>query len=315
MNDVDNILDVLAEAEDIFGAISPEMRFEAGRVHDMSSSGQWHTNKAGSGFDMIGPAEFHPEKHDRRHIDHKLSLKHKKRIVMEREVEASKRHILWVDTSPSQDFKSEDARFSKKESGIITAVMMAFLMARQQDAVGVVDEGKLYRGARYAVVNVGQVLTNVTITGGANAPEVPRFLRTGDTMTLISDFAPTEDDDAALIEALDEMSERGIEASLVMKLDPAEIEFNYKGAIEFAGTEGEVWPSGKLSEDFEKAEDLRKLYIEALRERIERIQVLCAERDFTFVFHATDEPFEEVIEYVNEGGQENPLQYVPEVSR
>lgn len=307
---MDNIYDLLEEAEEVFGRVTPDMRLEIENVHQSRcATGQRLMKKAGAGLDFFDLREFAPLTDEVSSINHRASMRLGRHIVVEREVESPHRYGLWLDSSKSMDFKSPGARFTKKEAAVITMLALTQDLARQEEAVGIISHGQFYRGRRRASQRIAPNLADVTIMGGKDIPEIHPAFKAGNTVIIFSDFLPS--DDNRLVEFLDDMADRNLHVFLVMVLDPSELTYDLKGHLEIRGREGEVGPTGEASIVFGKAESMRAQYLAALRQHIIWLQNLCNDRGFRFVLQPTHMPLENAIEGLKEG-QDTPLSLVAE---
>lgn len=306
------IIHLLEEAEDVFGRVTPDMEMEVDKVHQSTNAaGQRLMRKAGTGIDLFGPREFEEGRDERKHINPRLSAKRDMDIIVDREVESPHRYGIHVDSSPSMDYKSDGVRFSPKQVSIIIALALAQDLAKQEEAVGVLSHGQFYRGGKRAHHRMADTLSDVTIMGGEDFPDIHGVFKPGNTVIALSDFL--SDNDGRLVEFLDDLAERHLQTYLVMVADPDVLRFEFKGNNEFKGPEGERSLSGEASKVFEKTEAVRNLYLTNLRVRVAWLQELCAARGFHFVLHPTDHPAEHAVHFLKEG-QDNPLSLVPEVS-
>lgn len=309
---MDMIYDLLDAAEDVYGKVTPGMRLEVERARKALATGQRPSKRYGVGMDIIGPAEYVKGIHERKHINARLSMKKEKDIVIERELEAAHRYGLYVDVSGSMDYQSAAAPFTKKQSALIKALVLAADLGVQEESVAVVSDGRFHKAGHRTMQRIAGALTEVMIAGEKDIPEIHKGFRPGDSVVWFSDFMPGGDNDAALLTFMDEIDARGMHGYFVMVLDPEELSFNFKGNTEFRGKEGERSLSGAASAVFDKAESIRAAYLAALRKRIETIRGYCAARDFAFVLQPTHKPLEDAIHHLKDG-QENPLQHIPEV--
>lgn len=301
---------LLQEAEDVFGKVTPGMRLEIERIKASLKPGQRRTRKAGPGIDILGPDNFVQGVHERKQISPKLSLKFDRDIVIERERESSRRFALYVDSSRSMDYKSAGAAFTKKQAALIKALVLAADLGVQEESVAVASEGRFLRSGRRMMQGMaGAFADQLSIVGATDIPDLHRTFKRGDSLIYFSDFLPA--DDKKLLHFLDEIVQRGLHGFMVMVLDPAELSFDFTGNVEFKGKEGEIGPAGEVSKVFDRAESVRMQYLEALRARVRWVAAQCESRGFTFVLQPTHKPLEEAIHHLKEG-QENPLAHIPE---
>lgn len=312
--------ELLKEAENVFGKITPGMRLEIERIKASMVLGQRHTRKAGPGIDILGPNIFQHEIHDRKQIHPRLTMRslHDHDIVMEREQESSRRFGLYVDTSDSMDYKSEEAAFTKKQAALIKALVLATDLGVQEDQVAVVSEGRFLRsGRRMMQAMAGSFKQHMAIMGAHSVPQIPQIFKNGDSVIWFSDFgnfAPADNDrpNEELASFANMLNKRGLHGFFVMVLDPSELSFDFKGHIEFRGKEGETDLSGEAGKVFDHAESIRTQYLQALRAHIQKVADLCKSKGIAFVLQPTNKPLEDAIHHLKTG-QKDPLQHVAEL--
>jgi uncharacterized protein (DUF58 family) len=159
--------------------------------------------------------------------------------------ETNLRCTLLMDCSASMRFTGDEkARPSKLAYGRVLAACLAYLLLRQNDAVGLVafDESPLIRvPARSVRRQLFQVLA-----GLRNAPEgsgtrlgpvlhdvAERIPRRG-LVVLVSDLM---DDPEAVMSGLKHFRHRGHEVLVFQILDPRELDLDYPGEVEFTALE------------------------------------------------------------------------------
>lgn len=308
---MDNILDLLEEAEDVFGKIPSNVRMEVARLEKtMPVSGQRLMKKAGSGADIFELRDFDQYKDEERKISAKHKMRTGKDIVLDRELESPHHFAAWVDASESMNFKSDRARFTKREYALI--VMLAWIMdlGVQEEAVGVLSHGRLYRSGARTAQRVSDLLVDAALMGGDELPEIHRAFKANDMVVLGGDFFTKSPED--LENLLDDLAARRLQVTLMLTLDPDELDFPYTGNREFMGMEGETSLSGEASRVFDNAASMRAQYLAAIKAHITGLQTLCEERGFRFILAPTHKPPEQAVLNIKDG-QENPMQHMPEI--
>ncbi|HRQ60097.1 MAG TPA: hypothetical protein PLO23_01040 [Alphaproteobacteria bacterium] len=171
---MDNILDLLEEAEDTFGKIRANVRMEVARLDKtMPISGQRLMKKAGSGADPFEFRDFDPSKDSESRKNAKQKMRTGKDMVLDREMESPHHFLSWVDASASMNFKSDRAKFTKREYALIVMLAWVMDMGMQEEAVGVISNGRLFRGGMRTAQRVSDLLVDVALMGTArNSPRL-----------------------------------------------------------------------------------------------------------------------------------------------
>jgi uncharacterized protein (DUF58 family) len=165
--------------------------------------------------------------------------------------ETNLRCTLLMDCSASMRFTGDpQARPSKLAWGRVLAACLAYLLLRQNDAVGLVafdDQPLLRVPARSMRRQLFQVLKGLreapegtgTRLGPVLHDVAERVPRRG-LVVLISDLM---DDPGAVIAGLKHFRHRGHEVMVFHVLDPSELELDFSGEVEFTALED---PSSRL---------------------------------------------------------------------
>jgi uncharacterized protein (DUF58 family) len=158
--------------------------------------------------------------------------------------ETNLRCTLLLDCSASMRFTSDDARPTKLAYSRVLAACLAYLLLRQNDAVGLVafDESPLLRvPARSVRRQLFEVLKglreapegNATSLGPVLHDVAERIPRRG-LVVLLSDLM---DDADAVLSGLKHFRHRGHEVLVLQVLDPREVDLDYPGEVEFTALE------------------------------------------------------------------------------
>jgi len=280
-----DVYDVLAHADDTYAKMPVRLRLEVERISQgLSEYGPRKLRRKGIGMDFFEAREFRPDLDDPRKISARLSARGETPMVIEQEAEIRQHFFLWRDASPSMEYASELAPYSKKEAAEIMLLAMAKHLAKNEEMIGVLDRKGTYRGGNASSL-VAEHLGDVTILS-ADMPFVERRLPKHSNAILFSDFMSDPD---TIREGLSHLQGIDLKGTLVFVLDPQEIDFVYKGHVEFEGLEGE----GEIK--FEKAEAMKEDFQKALIAHIEDIRAIAAEFNFEVIVQRTDEPLENTL--------------------
>lgn len=158
--------------------------------------------------------------------------------------ETNLRCTLLLDCSASMRFTSDDARPTKLAYSRVLAACLAYLLLRQNDAVGLVafDESPLLRvPARSVRRQLFEVLKGLreapegtaTSLGPVLHDVAERIPRRG-LVVLLSDLM---DDPDRVLSGLKHFRHRGHEVLVLQVLDPREVDLDYPGEVEFTALE------------------------------------------------------------------------------
>jgi uncharacterized protein (DUF58 family) len=276
----DTFFHLLAGVDETYRKIPMNMRLEIEKISQgLSEFGPRKLHRRGAGTEFFESRDFRPDVDEARRINARLSARAGRPIVIEKEAEIRQHFYLWRDSTKSMDYTSGKARYNKKQSAEIMLLAFAKHLARNEELIGILDGRGVYRGGK-ASEQLAHQMMNVTIMGG-DMPVVARKLPQHSTVVLFGDFLMNPDD---LAKRLGNLNGLGLTGYMVMVLDPQEIDFKFKGHMEFDGMEGE----GKKA--FKKTETMQALYQEKMLAHIDSLQKLCVAKSFKFILQRTDEP-------------------------
>lgn len=181
---------------------------------------------------------------DLRHVDWKVWARQDRLYVKQFEEDTNLRATLLVDQSASMSYGN--GPLSKHELAATAAASLAYLLLRQNDAVGCVafDSGlrgqtpqRSSRGHLTAIADLlrvppGGARTDLGAALSSAAQAVPRRGLT----ILLSDLLA---DTAGLAAGLGELRRRGHDLIVLQVLDPDELEFPFEGPTRFEGLESD----------------------------------------------------------------------------
>ena len=231
---------------------------------------------------------------DLRRIDWKAYGKFDRFYVKQFEHETNLRAFLLLDASASMGYRGPEG-LTKLEYAATAAAALAYLLVRQQDAVGLViargDEirylpPRAHVGHFSAVLAMLEGLAPGGRTDLARAADfVAEKARRRAAVFLFSDlfdFAP-----GALSRIVD-LRRMKNEVSVFHILDPWELEFPFEDATRFVGLEGE----GDLEVD---PREIRASYLRAIEKLCEDARRLCLQADVAYELVRTDTPLDRLL--------------------
>jgi uncharacterized protein (DUF58 family) len=224
-------------------------------------------------------------------------------FVREREWEAAHTVWIWVDLSPSMQFRSALSGAQKDSRAVVLTLALAELLARAGERIGLL--GTIPFTGRNAARRLAEILVR-DANKAASLPRPARLSRFSECL-LFSDFLEPVDETAARLEA---MAAQGVRGHLVQILDPAEETLPYQGRTEFAASEGRDRVIAG------RAESLRERYQERLKSHRNALIAEARRLNWSFVLHHTDRPAEEVVLAIHNrlAGLERDYRYRPPAS-
>jgi uncharacterized protein (DUF58 family) len=232
---------------------------------------------------------------DLRYLDWKVFGRTDKYHLKQFEEETNLICYLLLDASESMTYRGDAAEISKLDYARRAAAILAYLILRQQDSVGLVtfDEEvqKLVRpGSNLShIKQILHVLDQApgrrkTNTGPILHELAERFKKRG-IVIILSDLF---DDVAAVMSGLRHFRHRRHEVVLMHVLDPAELDFPFQSAMMFRGLE-------QLPQVLVEPKALRKAYLEEFGKFIHKVKRGCRQHRVDYVPLRTDQPLEIVL--------------------
>jgi uncharacterized protein (DUF58 family) len=235
---------------------------------------------------------------DPRRIDWKMWSKTDKFYIKQYEEDTNLRTTLVVDASESMQFGS--GATTKFEYGCTIAASLAYLLLKQQDAVGLTLFDETIRAQlppRTQRSQLHALLSMLDVQKAAQKSDLYGVLRKiadaqsqKGIIVLISDlFTPRE----SLFKGLKLLRHRGHEVLVFHILDDEELDFNYSGTTKFEGLES----AGDLLCD---PRSLREGYIAAMTAFLDDLRTECAKQVIDFQTIRTSESVDAVLRhYIN----------------
>jgi len=230
-----------------------------------------------------------------RHIDWKAYGKLDRYYVKQFEHETNLRAFLVLDASASMGYRGPDEGLSKLEYATVLAAALAYLLVRQQDAVGLViaqGEDLHYLPPRAHVGHFPAVLSILekveprgTTDLGRAVDFVAEKVRRRAAIFVLSDLFDFRPQAVARITDLRRMKN---DVSIFHVLDPWELEFPFEDATRFVGLEGE----GEIEVD---PREIRASYLREMEKLRENARALSLQADVTYELARTDAPMDRLL--------------------
>jgi len=227
---------------------------------------------------------------DLRYLDWKVFGKRDRFYLKQFEEETNFACELAVDVSESMAYRSAGAPLTKFEYASCLAASLAWLVLRQQDAVGLVTIDDAVRttlrpsGQAAHLKPLTQTLEQAALERpsalGRVLGELAERFRRRSVVLLVSDLF---DDPAALAQGLRHLRFRGHDVGVLQVVDPAEEEFPFVEPTEFIGLEGQG------TEGLEPLA-VRSAYQAAFARFRQQIAALCRDLGVRYAYARTDAP-------------------------
>ena len=227
---------------------------------------------------------------DMRRIDWKVWAKQDRYYVKQYEEDTNLRATLLVDVSASMRYGS--GPLNKYEYGSTVATSLAYLLLRQQDAVGCVA----FDGGTRATVpqrshrnHLDAIIQALDVSKPEHKTDLGRILRhvaesypRRGLLVLVSDLLV---DRRGLFKGLAMLRQRGYDIMLFHVLDDDELDFPFSGATRFDGLE--------LPERLTcNPRALREGYLAALNSYLEEVRHGCARQAVDYTLLRTSQPLD-----------------------
>ncbi len=226
-----------------------------------------------------------------RTIDWKLLAKTDKYYIKLFEEQTNLRCTIILDTSNSMGFAGE-GRMSKFDYGCRMAASLAYLLLRQNDAVGLAlfdSEMRHYLPARCTashfkrmIEHMEQVKPRGETRIGPLLHDLAGRLRRRGLIIVISDLL---DDPQRVVDALGHFRYRRHEVIVFHVMDEDEMKFPYERLTRFKDAEG----AGMVVAN---PRIMRRRYLTRLNEFLRHIRACCLERGIGYELAQTTQPFE-----------------------
>ena len=267
------------------------LRLRARHVVEGYVSGLHRSPYRGFSIEFAEHREYAPGD-DLRYVDWKVFGKSDKVYLKQYEDETNLLCYLVLDVSESMTYTGPGAALSKLEYASSIAAALAWLILRQQDAVGLATFDSQIRAMVRPAGNpshLDELLTAMeSISPGRKTAAGPifhklaqRLMKRG-VVIVLSDFF---DDVTSLTAGLKHFRHRRHDVVLLHVLDPAELDFPFRGPTEFQGLE--LFPGIQADPQVIRRAYLREL--NAFRRNLERE---CRHLHIDYFLLRTDQPLD-----------------------
>lgn len=265
------------------------MELRARHIVEGFLSGMHRSPYFGQSIEFLQHREYVPGD-DLRHLDWKVWARQDRYYIKQFEEETNLRCTLLVDVSNSMRYGR--GALSKFEYACTAAVSMAYLILKQQDAVGCVafDEG--IRNAipiRSRRNHLDSVIHALEVSEPRDKTDIFRMMQNVaenyPRRGMIILFSDLFVDRATLFKGLRMLRQRGHDVLIVHIMDDDELDFTFNGPMRFDGME--------LPEHLScNPRSLRDAYLEVVGDYLEEVRRGCAKNTVDYALVRTSEPLD-----------------------
>jgi len=252
-------------------------------------SGTHRSPYFGQSIEFLQHREYTPGD-DLRHLDWKVWAKQDRYYIKQYEEDTNLRCTLLVDVSGSMQYGS--GPLNKYEYACTLAVSLAYLLLRQQDAVGCVafdDRARAKVPLRTRRNQLNSIIHALEVSQPAQKTDLGTILHTvaesyprRGMMVLVSDLLA---DRAGLQTGLKLLRQRGHDVLVLHVMDDDELDFPFNGPTRFEGLE--------LSDHLNcNPRALREGYLAALATFLDEVRRGCASHTVDYALLRTSQPLD-----------------------
>ena len=265
------------KAEELSNKI-PSLYVKADKIANTIWEGMHNRNKDGLGdnFWQFRKYEYGDPAHL---IDWKKTAKSNETFIQEKELQTLQNFVIWRDTSKSMNFRSSESIDTKLYRANLYTLALTIILSKSGENIVLNGlKSKLLKGGN-AVNFVSNQINEKVTDSYKSSPNVNEIKNNSDVI-LIGDFLNNIIETEKTIK---ELSNRGINGTIIQILDPAERFFPYKGRINFNGLEGEQ------NILIGKAESVRNDYKKAIKIHIEKLEKLITSYSRKYILDNSDQ--------------------------
>lgn len=206
-------------------------------------------------------------------IDWRQTAKRETTFIQEKEWEAAQKILFVPDFTPSMDYRSLRRLDTKKERAILIITTLAYIFQKSGELFSVQGAPLKFLNSNEQIEKMAKVL--IDDKNGLKAPvkasrAIPIFI--GDF------FKPIDEVKKQILSFMNNNQD----AFVVQVLDPAEVEFSFKGHVLLSDQD-----HNKI--EIQKAQNLREEYLKRFEAHQKQIKDLCINLNISYFMHRTDE--------------------------
>ncbi len=230
---------------------------------------------------------------DLRHLDWKVLGRSDRYYIRQYEQETNFVCHLLVDGSESMKYGS--GKITKLDYAKQMAAVLAYVVLGERDAISLTlfdNEVKKYiprTGNLASIHNIMQTLVDFKPEYSTSiAPVLHQIAQTSRRRGIVILISDCFDDEQAILDGIQHLRFGGHEVILFQVLDQNELEFPFKGNVEFIGYEN-------TGRQVTRPNEIRKSYIEALTQFLDTIRIGCERNKVHYVQVTTQHPLHETL--------------------
>lgn len=288
MNAIHYIEKLRGRAEDAIMSL-PALMLKSEKIADNILHGEHGKRKSGTGDEFWQFREYHntdrPED-----IDWRQSAKGDQVFTKQTEWHVTRKIFFWCAGGETMNFSSDKTILKKQESAQILCLSLALLLRKNHEQIGIYGQRRTGRSEK-AVENIAQHLfarntTNEVLpeTTALTHPQHAIFIGVGDFLSPIEDIE----------RHFAELSKQTQNALIIQTIDPAELELSYTGRVRF--NEANTYAAN--SEVINNVKSIREAYKQRISAHIASVKSLCAENNWHYVFHRTNEDITDTLKAI-----------------
>ncbi|PPR17042.1 MAG: hypothetical protein CFH33_00194 [Alphaproteobacteria bacterium MarineAlpha9_Bin3] len=265
------------KAEELSSQIS-SLYIKADRIANTIWEGFHNRNKDGVGdnFWQFRKYEYGDPAHL---IDWKKTAKSNETFIQEKELQTLQNFFIWRDTSESMNFSSLDKVNTKLYRANLLTLTLTIILSKSGENIALNGiNSKLFKG-KEAINFISNQITEKVIDNYKSVPNL-NDIKNNSYVILIGDFLNNIKDTEKTVK---ELSNRGINGIIIHILDPAEVNFPFKGRINFNGLEDEKEIL------IGKAESVRSDYKKTIKFHIEKLKKLTNSYSWKYFLDISDQ--------------------------
>ena len=266
-----------------------QLELRARHIVEGFLSGMHRSPYFGQSIEFLQHRQYAPGD-DPRHVDWKVWAKQDRLYVKQYEEDTNLRCAMLVDVSGSMRYGS--GALNKYEYACTVAVSLAYLLLKQQDAVGCMAFDEAVRARvpmRTKRTHLNAIIKSLSASSPAKKTQLDLILRQAaetypkrGLVVLISDLLV---DRSGLIAGLKLLRQRGHDVLVLHVMDDEELDFPFTGPTRFDGLE--------LDERLNcNPRALREGYLKALHAYLDEVRRGCARNVVDYALLRTSDPLD-----------------------
>jgi uncharacterized protein (DUF58 family) len=257
-------------------------------------SGEHRSPYFGQSIEFLQHREYAPGD-DLRRIDWKVWAKQDRLYVKQYEEETNLRATLVVDVSAGMSYGS--GPLNKYEYASTIAVSLAYLLLRQQDAVGCISFDEKVRRVtpiRSRMNHLQSVIATLENSDPADKTDLAKVLQNVAEETprrgMIGIISDLFCDRAGLVKGLRLLRQRGHDVMVFHVMDDEELDFNFNGPTRFEGLE-------TIEQLNCNPRALREGYLSAVGTFLDEVRRGCTQNACDYALIRTSQPLDAALAY------------------